>query len=113
MIRKTRHIKRKGIKTLATVIKIKELHSRDDGVTYKQVLEFKNVNGETVVEELDFASSIKPKKTPPFTTPIFYLNEKNKTKIILANHQIESVLGYTFLLLGMIILCVVMFIKLS
>ena len=57
--------------------------------------------------------SIKPKKTPPFTTLIFYLNEKNKTKIILANHQIESVLGYTFLLLGMIILCVVMFIQLS
>ena len=112
MIRKTRHIKRKGIKTLATVIKIKELQSRD-GVTYKQVVEFKNMKGETVIEELDFSSSIKPKKTPPFTTPIFYLNEKNKTKIILANHQIESVLGYTFLLLGMIILCVVMFIQLS
>ena len=63
--------------------------------------------------QFDFSSSIKPKKTLPFTTPIFYLNEKNKTKIILANHQIESVLGYTFLLLGMIILCVVMFIQLS
>ncbi len=107
-----RHIKRKGIKTLTTVIKIRELHSQD-GITYKQAVEFKNVKRETVVEELDFSSSIKPKKTPPFTTPIFYLNAKNKTKIILVNHQIKSVLAYTFLLLGIIILCAVMFIQLS
>ena len=69
MIRKTRHIKRKGIKTLATVIKI-ELQSRD-GVTYKQVVEFKNVKGETVVKELDFSSSIKPKKHRPSLLQFF------------------------------------------
>ena len=70
MIRKTRHIKRKGIKTLATVIKIKELQSRD-GVTYKQVVEFKNVKGETVVEELDFFLLLNLKKHRPSLLQFF------------------------------------------
>ena len=70
-----RKIKAKGRKTLATVIELKEVRSQD-AITYKPVFEFRNNKGETIIQELDYSSSWKPKKIPPYQTPIYYLEEK-------------------------------------
>lgn len=108
MLYKDRKIKQNGTKTLATVIELKELKSKD-GVSYKQVVEFQNSKGEKIVQELDFSSSIKPKEDVPFKTPIYYQTKNNKTQIVLANNNIKSIVSYSFLAIGIIILCIIVY----
>ena len=108
MLYKDRRIKQNGTKTLATVIELKELKSRD-GVSYKQVVEFQNSKGEKIVQELDFSSSIKPKEEVPFKTPIYYQIKNGKTKIVLANNNIKLIVSYGFLAIGIVILCIIVY----
>lgn len=105
MIRRNKRIKSEGIKTQATVIKLKE-NITNEGKTYTQVLEFKNRLGETIVQELNYSSSIKPKQKIPFKLPIYYLKRDNKYQLLLANNKFVSIFSYSFVFVGSILLMV-------
>lgn len=103
-----RKIKAKGRKALATVIEIKEVKSQD-AVAYKPVFEFHNHRGETIVQELDYSSSLKPKKTPPYQTAIYYLQEKGETKIVLADNRLKLIIAYCMVVVGIVALSILVY----
>jgi hypothetical protein len=94
-----RKIRRKGRKTLATVIDIDEVKSHN-GDTYQLILKFLGKHGEEVIQPLGFSSSVKPKKAPPYRIPIYYLEENDTYKLVLANNQLKIVVGVCIFLAG-------------
>ena len=112
MIYRDRMVKQNGRKTMATVIEVKEEKTRD-GMTYKPVFEFQDARGKKIVQELDYASGIKPKQNPPYKTPIYYLTKNGKTTIVMGDRNIKLIMGYCFVGIGISILAVLSFIYLS
>ena len=97
-----RKIRSEGIKTLGTVVDVKEVYS-SDGTSYRLTIEFTNRNGELIQQDLDYTTGFKPKKPIPYKTTIFYLQEKGKMKIALENSKVLLWMGIGFIAIGIMI----------
>jgi len=103
IFKKDRKIRAEGTKTLGTVVDVQEEYS-SDGTSYRLTVEFKDRNGKLIRQALDYTTGFKPKQSIPYKTPIYYLQDKNQTKIALANSKAMLFMGIAFLVIGIMIM---------
>ena len=112
-------VKKKGIKTRAKVIKIREEKIKNDfgdedtggylinhsEVNYFFTVTFNDKNGRIIEKELEFPTTKNPNRNPPFDRDIIYLINENKSiDIILENNKGRGFTLYFILLIGFIFL---------
>lgn len=106
IIKSDRKIRTQGVKTLGAVVDVQEVYS-SEGTSYRLTVEFTDRNGTVIRQDLDHTTGFKPKKAIPYETPIFYLQEKGKTKIALGNSKAMFLMGLLFLSIGIGLMAVI------
>lgn len=103
MISKHRKTINRGLKTRATVIDILE-EKTSDGITYRPVLKFRDKNGLERELALGWSTGFKPKKKPPYEQTVYYLKQKDKEHLVLANNKLIPIVSYSLMVLGVVFL---------
>tara|TARA_R110002073_G_scaffold15953_2_gene62083 strand:+ start:14053 stop:14511 length:459 start_codon:yes stop_codon:yes gene_type:complete len=103
--------KKYGKRTKGTVIDIEEEIAKDDdgdSTIYHLLIQFRDNRGNDVTKRLDFASSIRPNKAPPYKITIFYLKEGDDYLVVLAKNTVKMIFAYSILVIGLLLLIFVL-----